>query len=214
MLGAAEEAMRAGIRLLVIYTERVPVHDAVRMVAMAREARCRVVGPNSAGLMSPELANVSDMRTVPMIRGPVGVVSKSGTLSYELIAELARRGVGVSTVVCVGGDPVLGTTQAEVLQLFAADSETAVVALIGEPGGQAEVEAGRLWSRLGAKAPLVGLMVGKAAPPGRRLGHAGAIASNVGESAREKEDVLRQMGVHIASDIASAAQTVAGLLVS
>ncbi|HEY7016647.1 MAG TPA: succinate--CoA ligase subunit alpha [Streptosporangiaceae bacterium] len=201
-VAAAHEAIAADIELVVIYAEGVPVHDALRLRELAANRRCVVIGPNSAGVMSPGVANLSDMRTVPMRPGPVGLVSKSGTLSYEIISDLAAEEIGISTVMCVGGDPVVGTTSADAVSMFLADEATRAVVLIGEPGGGIEVEAVRRWADAGRPIPLVALIVGQALPPGREFGHAGAVAQRPAESALEKMTALAALGAHVVDSLA------------
>ena len=199
---AAHEAMRAGIELAIIYAEGVAVHDALRLRALGADQRCVIVGPNSAGVMSPGIANLSDMRAVPMVPGPVGLVSKSGTLTYEVISDLAAAGIGISTVMCVGGDPVVGTTPVDAVTMFLADQATEVVVLLGEPGGSIEVDAARQWAAAGRPIPLVALIVGQAMPPGREFGHAGAVARRAGESAADKMASLSALGAQVVPSLA------------
>jgi len=212
VVAAAQEAADAGIALAVIYSEGVPVHDSLRLRARWKSISGRLIGPNSAGILSPGIANLSDMRAVPIRRGSVGVVSKSGTLTYEIVADLDNEGLGISTVVCLGGDPVLGTTAEEILPLFAADLKTEVIVLVGEPGGQAELRAAECWQNLARRIPLVALVVGQAVPQGRRLGHAGAVAARRGESAREKMEALTEMGVQVVEDLGSLPRAVVRVL--
>ena len=153
-LAAAEEAIDAGVRLIVIYAEGVPVHDALRLRALSVDRGCTVVGPNSAGVMSPGRGNLSDMRSVPTRPGPVGVISRSGTLAYEVISDLDARGIGITTVICTGGDPVVATTSADAMGLFLADDATRAIVLVGEPGGSVEIEAARRWAIDGRRVPL------------------------------------------------------------
>lgn len=142
------------------------------------------------------------MRAVPMVPGPVGLVSKSGTLTYEVISDLAAAGIGISTVMCVGGDPVVGTTAVDAVSMFMADKATEVVVLLGEPGGSTEVEAARQWAAAGP-VPLVALIVGQSLPPGREFGHAGAVARRAGESAVEKMASLSALGAHVVPSLAA-----------
>jgi succinyl-CoA synthetase alpha subunit len=200
---AADEAMRAGIALAIIYAEGVAVHDALRLRALRGDRRCVIVGPNSAGVMSPGIANLSDMRAVPMVPGPVGLVSKSGTLTYEVISDLAEAGIGISTVMCVGGDPVVGTTAVDAVSMFMSDEATEVVVLLGEPGGSTEVEAARQWAAAGRPVSLVALIVGQSLPPGREFGHAGAVARRAGESAAEKMASLSALGAQVVPSLAA-----------
>jgi succinyl-CoA synthetase alpha subunit len=172
-LDAVLEALSAGIKTLVLYTENVPVHDAIRMRAFARARGARLLGPNSAGVISPGKANLADLNDANVRPGHIGIVSKSGTLTYEVIEYLQRLGFGESSVVCLGGDPVLGTTYADILPLFEADDETSLVVLIGEPGGRLEYEAIAALSTM--RKPLVAYIAAQNAPPDKRMGHAGAI---------------------------------------
>jgi succinyl-CoA synthetase alpha subunit len=196
---ALTEAAVAGVPLIWIYTEHVPVHDTAAMIALARQYGARLVGPNSAGLVSPGKANLSDLNDDYLDPGPVGIVSKSGTLATEVIAGLRERGLGVSTVVCLGGDPLLGLDHADALRLFAADPEPRAVVLVGEIGGGSEIAAARVWAELGPPAkPLVAYIAGQAAPPGKRMGHAGAIVGGRGETAAETIRALAGAGARIA----------------
>lgn len=196
--GAFLDAVRGGIRLITIYTENVPVHDAAEMVAVARARRVRFFGPNSAGVVSPGQANLSDLNDLNLVPGRIGIISKSGTLTYEVIVGLHRYGLGESTVACLGGDPIVGTYHADLLPLFAADADTDAVVLVGEIGGRAEIEAADRWRALACGKPLVAYIAGHAAPSGKRMGHAGAITGGVGESAAEKSAYLAAAGAHVA----------------
>lgn len=173
------EAAEAGFALSVVYIENIPVHDATLMRAYAKARGLLMLGPNSAGVVSPRGCNLSDLNDANLERGRVGIVSKSGTMTYEVIAELRDRGIGISTVVCLGGDRVIGTTYTDILPLFEADDETDAVVVIGEPGGSLEHEAARLASTM--RTPVVAFITGHHAPPAARMGHAGAI---VGDDAR------------------------------
>jgi len=173
------EAAEAGLALSVVYVENIPVHDAVLMRAYARAHGLRMLGPNSAGVVSPRGCNLSDLNDANLERGPVGIVSKSGTMTYEVISDLQDRGLGVSTVVCIGGDRVIGTTYTDVLPLFESDPETKAVVLIGEPGGGLEHEAAQMASSM--LTPVIAFITGQHAPPSARMGHAGAV---VGDDAR------------------------------
>jgi succinyl-CoA synthetase alpha subunit len=205
---AAEEAIAAGVELIVIYAEGVPVHDAMQLRALCTIRRCTLVGPNSAGVLSPGVGNLSDMRAVPALPGPVGVISRSGTLAYEVISDLAARDVGITTVLCVGGDSIVGTTSAEAMDLFLADDATRALVVIGEPGGGVEIEAARRWVADGRRVPLVALVVGRSLPPGRRFGHAGAVARLPAESAAEKSEALSALGVTVVDNLAAVSPAV------
>lgn len=196
---AFEEAVLAGVRVIVIYTENVPVHDSLRMVELARVHGVRLLGPNSAGIVSPGKANLSDLADQNVAPGRVGIVSKSGTLTYEVLDLLRLVGLGASTVVCLGGDPVVGLEHADGVELFCEDPETDCILLVGEIGGAAEVRAADRWRELGSPKPLVAYVAGHSAPPGRRMGHAGAIIGGAAESAEQKSILLRERGVRVAS---------------
>jgi succinyl-CoA synthetase alpha subunit len=175
------EAAEARLSLAVVYIENIPVHDAILMRSYANARGLRMLGPNSAGVVSPGGCNLSDLNDANLDRGRVGIVSKSGTLTYEVISELRERQMGVSTVVCLGGDRVIGMTYADILPLFEADGETDAVVLIGEPGGGLEHDAARLAATM--RTPVVAFITGQYAPPAARMGHAGAV---VGDDARSR----------------------------
>lgn len=172
-LDAVLESLSAGINTLVLYTENVPVHDAIKLRAYARARGARFLGPNSAGVISPGKANLADLNSANVRPGRIGIVSKSGTLTYEVIEDLQRLGFGESSVVCLGGDLVIGTTYADVLPLFEADDETDLIVLIGEPGGGLEYQAIATLPQM--HKPLVAYIAAQNAPPEKRMGHAGAI---------------------------------------
>ena len=204
-LEAMLEAFEAGLRLAVLYTEGVPVQDAIRMRAYARARGAHLLGPNSAGVMSPGLANMADIADTCVQRGRIGIVSKSGTLTYEAIDSLAAQGLGVSTVVCLGGDPVVGTTYADVLPLFEADAETDAVVLIGEPGGTMEYRAVDCIAAM--TKPVIAYITGQFAPAEKRMGHAGAISGSQAVSAAAKLAAFRAagcVGCDIVTDIGAA----------
>jgi succinyl-CoA synthetase alpha subunit len=172
-LDAVLESLAAGIRTLVLYTENVPVHDAIKMRAYARAKGARLLGPNSAGVISPGKANLADLNDTNVRPGRIGVVSKSGTLTYEVIDDLQKLGFGESSVVCLGGDSVIGTTYVDILPLFDSDTETDLVVLIGEPGGGLEYQAIAALPHM--HKPVVAYIAAQNAPPEKRMGHAGAI---------------------------------------
>ncbi len=204
-LEAMLEVFEAGIGLAVLYTENVPVHDAMRMRAYARAKGARLLGPNSAGVISPGRANLADIADAAVRPGRIGIVSKSGTLTYEVIDGLHAEGLGASTVVCLGGDPVVGTGYAEVLALFEADEETDAVVLIGEPGGAMEYQAIDAAPRL--RKPLVAYVTGQYAPAEKRMGHAGAISGAASATAPAKLAAFRAAGctaVDIVTDVGPA----------
>lgn len=194
---AIYEAADAGIRLVVAITEGIPVLDMTRAVAFVRERDARLVGPNCPGLISPGQSKVGILPGQICRPGPVGLVSRSGTLTYEVIHHLTGNGIGQSTCVGIGGDPIIGTSFIDCLELFEADPGTEAVVMIGEIGGTDEQEAASFVERE-MKTPVVGFVAGQTAPPGRRMGHAGAIISGSEGTAEEKMHAFREHGVAVA----------------
>jgi succinyl-CoA synthetase alpha subunit len=208
---AALEAVAGRLDPVVIITEGMPVHDAIEVVAYARRHGVRVLGPNGPGVTTPGACRVGIMPTHLFTPGPVGVVSRSGTLTYEIVAGLTRAGLGQSTAVGLGGDPVVGTSFVEALELFNADPDTRAVVLIGEIGGSAEEEAARYIARHVAK-PVVAYIAGRTAPPGKRMGHAGAVISGSEGTAAHKVTALEQAGVAVAPLVSGVPALVAARL--
>jgi succinyl-CoA synthetase alpha subunit len=206
VLDAVMEAADAGIRLTVVFSEGVAVQDTMRACAYARNLGMLLCGPNSAGIVSPGKANLSDLNDINLLRGSVGIVSKSGTLTYEIILELRKRELGTSTIVCLGGDPVVGLDYRTVLGLFERDTETKAVVLIGEIGGHMEMNATTMIRSMNK--PVVAYVAGRSAPPGKRVGHAGAIISTGAESAESKMNYLRNAGARVVSLIVDVAPRV------
>ncbi len=194
---AVMEAAAAGIELIVCITEGIPVRDMLRATAFVKKNGARLIGPNCPGLLTPDEAKVGIMPGHIATKGSVGVISKSGTLTYEAAHQLAAAGLGQSTCIGIGGDPIIGTDMSELLALFEADDDTEAMLMIGEIGGQMEIHAAE-YVRDHAKKPVFGFIAGRTAPPGRRMGHAGAIISGADESAAAKMKVLRACGVHVA----------------
>jgi len=205
-MGAALEALSAGIGTLVVYTENVPLHDAIRMRAYARARGAHLLGPNSAGVISPGMANLADLNADNLRPGSIGIVSKSGTLTYEVIDDLMACGFGQSSVVCLGGDPVIGTTYADVLPLFEADAGTELVVLIGEPGGRLEYEA--IAALRTMTKPVVAYIAAQNAPPEKRMGHAGAIYDGGDTSAAAKLAAFRAAGCEAVGRVTEVAAAV------
>ena len=208
---AALEAIDAGLSLVVIITEGLPVHDALRVVRYAAQKGVRVVGPNCPGLTSPGQSKIGIMPNHLFKEGPVGVISRSGTLTYEIVAGLTTRGIGQTTALGLGGDPVIGTTFTDALRLFQDDPQTAAIVLIGEIGGSAEEEAAR-FIRAHVTKPVVGYIAGRTAPPGKRMGHAGAVISGSEGTAGAKVEALRAAGVRVATLPGEVANLVAEVL--
>lgn len=194
-LDAVYELVQAGAKLIVLYTENVPIHDAVKMVAYARSRQVFLMGPNSAGIISPGKANLADISDSRARAGRIGIVSKSGTLTYEVMDAIHACGFGESSVACLGGDPVVGTTYADILPLFEADADTDAVIMVGEPGGLLEYEAARYIKTM--TKPVLAYIAGRHAPAQKRMGHAGAISSAGDTSASAKMQALQDVGVTI-----------------
>ncbi|MDR7484852.1 MAG: succinate--CoA ligase subunit alpha [Armatimonadota bacterium] len=193
---AALEAIASRLDPVVIITEHIPVHDAIRIVAAARAARVSVVGPNGPGVTSPGRCKIGIMPNHLFRRGGVGLVSRSGTLTYEIVAGLTRAGLGQSTALGLGGDPVVGLTFQEAIRLFNEDPETEAIVMVGEIGGSAEEEAAR-FIQASVRKPVVGYIAGLTAPPGKRMGHAGAVISGGEGTAQAKIAALQAAGVRV-----------------
>ncbi len=208
---AIMEAADAGIELIVCITEGIPTLDMVRARAFLRGRRARLIGPNCPGLITPGQAKVGIMPAHIHRPGPVGVVSRSGTLTYEAVHQLTGLGIGQSTCVGIGGDPIVGTSFVDVLRLFRDDPETTCVVLIGEIGGSAEEAAAALIAE-GFGKPVVAFVCGQTAPPGRRMGHAGAIIAGGRGTAAEKMEALARAGARVVWSPADIGETVAQVL--
>jgi malate-CoA ligase subunit alpha len=212
---AIMEAADAGIRVTVAITDGIPAQDMIRVKRYLRrykwEKRLRLIGPNCAGVISPGQCMLGIMPGHIYLPGPVGIVGRSGTLGYEAAAQLMANGIGVSTSVGIGGDPINGSSFKDILALFEADPATSAVMMIGEIGGPQEAEAAD-FIRREMKKPVVAYIAGLSAPKGRKMGHAGAIVSAFGESAPEKVEILKEAGVVIAPTPAAMGDTVAALL--
>lgn len=195
--GAILEAADAGVDLIVAVTEGIPVLDMVRAHAFVRDRGARLLGPNCPGVISPGKAKVGIIPGQIVTPGPVGVISRSGTLTYEAVAQLTVAGLGQTTCVGIGGDPLIGTNFVDALEAFASDAETEAIVLIGEIGGTDEQEAA-VWVRDNLDKPTVGFIAGQTAPPGRRMGHAGAIISGSAGTAEEKMKTFEENGIPVA----------------
>lgn len=209
---AIMEAADAGIPLIVCITEGIPTSDMVKAAAMVRRRNARLIGPNCPGIITPEQAKVGIMPGFVFKPGKIGIVSKSGTLTYEAADQIVKAGLGISTAIGIGGDPVIGTSTREALELFMNDPETMGVVMIGEIGGGMEAEAARWLRDTGNPKPVVGFIAGRTAPPGRRMGHAGAIVGGKDDTAEAKMRIMSECGIHVVASPANIGQTMAGLV--
>jgi succinyl-CoA synthetase alpha subunit len=208
---AIMEAANAGIELVVCITEGIPVQDMVKAKNYLAGTKTRLIGPNCPGVITAGECKVGIMPGFVFQQGRVGIVSKSGTLTYEAADQVAKAGLGVSTAVGIGGDPIIGTTTKEVLELFMNDENTDAVVMIGEIGGGMEAEAAR-WYKENAKKPVVGFIAGQTAPPGRRMGHAGAIIGGAEDTAAAKMKIMTECGIHVVASPADIGKTMAEVL--
>lgn len=209
--GAIMEAADAGIEFIVCITEGVPVLDMTRAHAMARDRGARVLGPNCPGLISPGKAKLGIIPGSIVTPGPVGVISRSGTLTYEAVHHLTHAGIGQTTCVGIGGDPLIGTNFVDCLEAFADDPETEAIVMIGEIGGTDEQEAAA-WVKSNIDVPVVGFIAGQTAPPGRKMGHAGAIISGSAGTAAEKMEAFEANGIRVAKRPVEIASLIADAL--
>jgi succinyl-CoA synthetase alpha subunit len=208
---AIMEAANAGIELVVCITEGIPVQDMIKAKQYLQGTSTRLIGPNCPGVITAGACKVGIMPGFVFIPGRIGIVSKSGTLTYEAADQVAKAGLGVSTAVGIGGDPIIGTTTREALELFMNDDETDAVVMIGEIGGGMEAEAAR-WYQQNAKKPVVGFIAGQTAPPGRRMGHAGAIIGGAEDTAEAKMKIMADCGIHVVASPADIGKTMASVL--
>jgi succinyl-CoA synthetase alpha subunit len=193
---AIMESADAGIQVIVAITEGIPTKDMVMVREFLNSKNCRLIGPNCPGIITPEEAKIGIMPGFIFKKGHIGVISKSGTLTYEAVDQLTKLGMGQSTAIGIGGDPIIGTTTKEAIELFMADPETAGIVMIGEIGGGMEAEAARWIKQYGTK-PVVGFIAGQTAPAGRRMGHAGAIVGGKDDTAAAKMAIMRECGIHV-----------------
>ncbi|MEO7446214.1 MAG: succinate--CoA ligase subunit alpha [Ferruginibacter sp.] len=206
---AIMEAAEAGISLIVCITEGIPVQDMVKVKNYLKEFKARLIGPNCPGVITADECKVGIMPGFIFKKGRIGIVSKSGTLTYEAADQVAKAGLGISTAIGIGGDPIIGTTTKEAVELFMNDDETDAIVMIGEIGGGMEAEAAEYIKSTGNKKPVVGFIAGQTAPPGRRMGHAGAIVGGADDTAEAKMKIMRECGIHVAESPADIGKTMA-----
>jgi succinyl-CoA synthetase alpha subunit len=206
---AIMEAADAGVALIVCITEGIPVQDMVKVKNFLQGKNARLIGPNCPGVITADECKVGIMPGFVFKKGKIGIVSKSGTLTYEAADQVAKAGLGISTAVGIGGDPIIGTTTKEAVELFMNDKDTDAIVMIGEIGGGMEAEAARWIKDTGNKKPVVGFIAGQTAPPGRRMGHAGAIVGGAEDTAAAKMKIMEQCGIHVVQSPADIGKTMA-----
>ncbi|MAE85811.1 MAG: succinate--CoA ligase subunit alpha [Flammeovirgaceae bacterium] len=209
---AIMEAADAGIKVIVTITEGIPVKDMMLAKPYAKKRGATLVGPNCPGVITPEGAKVGIMPGFIFKKGNVGIVSKSGTLTYEAADQVVKAGYGITTAIGIGGDPIIGTSTKEAVQLLMDDPETEAIVMIGEIGGNYEAEAARWIKENGNKKPVVGFIAGQTAPPGRRMGHAGAIIGGAEDTAEAKMKIMAENGVHVVKSPADIGETIKKVL--
>lgn len=206
------EAAMAGIKVIVAITEGIPIQDMVRAKAYIADKGVRLIGPNCPGIITPGEAKVGIMPGFVFKRGSIGLVSKSGTLTYEAADQLAKAGLGITTAIGIGGDPIIGTTTREAIELFMNDPETEGIVMIGEIGGGLEAEAAKWIRANGNQKPVVGFIAGQTAPKGRKMGHAGAIVGGEDDTAEAKMRILAENGIHVVESPAQIGATMARVM--
>jgi len=194
---AIMEAAEAGIKVIIAITEGIPVADMIKAYEYIKGKNCRLIGPNCPGVITPEEAKVGIMPGFVFKKGTVGIVSKSGTLTYEAADQVVKQGMGITTAIGIGGDPIIGTTTKEAVELLMNDSETKCIVMIGEIGGQLEADAAKWIKADGNRKPVVGFIAGETAPKGRTMGHAGAIVGGADDTAEAKKRIMRECGIHV-----------------
>ena len=194
---AIMEAADAGIKVIITITEGIPVADMIKAYAYIKDRNCRLIGPNCPGVITPEEAKVGIMPGFVFKKGNVGIVSKSGTLTYEAADQVVKQGMGITTAIGIGGDPIIGTTTKEAVELLMNDPETHCIVMIGEIGGQLEADAAKWIKADGNRKPVVGFIAGVTAPKGRTMGHAGAIVGGADDTAEAKKRIMRENGIHV-----------------
>ena len=209
---AIMESADAGIKTIIAITEGIPVSDMTKVNQYIKNKDCTLIGPNCPGIITPDEAKVGIMPGFVFKKGKVGLVSKSGTLTYEAADQVVKQGLGISTAIGIGGDPIIGTTTKDAIKLFMEDHETDCIVMIGEIGGQLETIAALWVKENGNKKPIIGFIAGETAPKGRTMGHAGAIVGGTEDTAEAKKKVMRECGIHVVDSPAEIGKKVAEVL--
>ena len=209
---AIMEAAEAGIKVIITITEGIPIADMVKVTDYIKDKDCILVGPNCPGVITPEEAKVGIMPGFVFKKGNVGIVSKSGTLTYEAADQVVREGMGITTAIGIGGDPIIGTTTRDAVEMFMNDPETDAIVVIGEIGGQLEADAANWIKDNGNKKPVIGFIAGETAPKGRTMGHAGAIVGGKDDTAEAKKRIMRSCGIYVVDSPAEIGKKVAEVL--
>jgi succinyl-CoA synthetase alpha subunit len=209
---AIMEATDAGIKVIITITEGIPVADMIKANAYVKASDARLIGPNCPGVITPGEAKVGIMPGFVFKKGNVGIVSKSGTLTYEAADQVVREGLGITTAIGIGGDPIIGTTTKEAVEMLINDPETEAVVMIGEIGGQLEADAANWYKASGSKKPVVGFIAGETAPAGRTMGHAGAIVGGSEDTAEAKKRIMKECGIHVVNSPANIGKKVSEIL--
>ncbi len=209
---AIMESADAGIKVIICITEGIPVADMIKAADYIKGKDCRLVGPNCPGVITPGEAKVGIMPGFVFKQGKVGIVSKSGTLTYEAADQVVKQGLGITTAIGIGGDPIIGTTTKQAVELLINDPETECVVMIGEIGGQLEADAANWYKASGSKKPIVGFIAGETAPAGRTMGHAGAIVGGSDDTAQAKKAIMRDCGIHVVDSPAEIGKKVAEVM--
>ena len=209
---AIMESAESGIKTIIAITEGIPVSDMTKVNQFLKDKDCTLIGPNCPGIITPDEAKVGIMPGFVFKKGKVGLVSKSGTLTYEAADQVVKQGFGISTAIGIGGDPIIGTTTKDAIKLFMEDSETECIVMIGEIGGQLETDAALWVKENGNEKPIVGFIAGETAPKGRTMGHAGAIVGGTDDTAEAKKKVMKKCGIHVVDSPAEIGKKVAEVL--
>ena len=209
---AIMEAADSGVETIIAITEGIPVSDMTKVNHYLKGKKCTLIGPNCPGIITPDEAKVGIMPGFVFKKGKVGLVSKSGTLTYEAADQIVKQGFGISTAVGIGGDPIIGTTTKDAIELFINDEDTECIVMIGEIGGQLETDAARWVAENGNKKPIVGFIAGETAPKGRTMGHAGAIVGGAEDTAEAKKKVMKECGIYVIDSPAEIGKKVAEVL--